>query len=51
MAPSDNLFYICAIFLIFPKNVKNEDRLCPLPYEELPNFWRQSLRPFGQKNV
>ena len=28
MAPSDNFFYTCAIFLIFV-------RICPVPYEEV----------------
>ena len=35
VAPSDNFFYAGAIFLIFVKNAKNENRLCPLPYEEV----------------
>ena len=32
MARSDNLFYTGAIFNL-KKNAKNENRLCPLPYE------------------
>ena len=35
MAPTDNFFYAGAIFLIFVKNAKNENRLCPLPYEKV----------------
>ena len=31
VAPSDNFFHEGAIFNIFVKNAKNENRLCPLP--------------------
>ena len=31
---SDNFFYACTIFFI-EKNAKNENRLGPLPYEEV----------------
>ena len=34
VAISDKFFYTSVIFLI-KKNAKNEDRLCPLPYEEV----------------
>ena len=34
MAPYDNFFHTCAIFLVFVKNAKNVNRLCPLLYEE-----------------
>ena len=34
MGPSDNIFFTRAIFLIFVKNAKKENRQCPLPYEE-----------------
>ena len=30
-----NFFYTRASFLFFLNNAKNEDRLCPLPYEEV----------------
>ena len=35
MAPSDNFIYAGAIFLIFVRYAKNENKLCPLPYEEV----------------
>ena len=36
VAPSDNFFYAGAIFKkIVKKNAKNENRPCPLPYEEV----------------
>ena len=35
VAPFDNFFYAGAIFFIFEKNAKNENRLCPPPYEEV----------------
>ena len=35
MAPSDNLFYTGATFLMHAKkNAKHENKLCPLSYEE-----------------
>ena len=33
--PSDIFFYAGAILTFFVKNAKNENRLCPLPYEEV----------------
>ena len=33
MAPFDNFFHAGTIFLIFVEIAKNENRLCPLPYE------------------
>ena len=36
LAPSDNFFTQVSLFLFFfVKNAKNENRLCPLPHEEV----------------
>ena len=35
MAPSDNFLQMNHFFNFCKQNAKNEDRLCPLPYEEV----------------
>ena len=36
---SDHFFTQVPFFLFFVKNTKNENRLCPLPYEEALKAW------------
>ena len=50
VAPSYIFFLTGAIFLIFVKNAKNGNSLCPLPYEEVLEDII-TYRPFGQNNV